>query len=281
MTYQDWGRAPSNSTAFADGLVDSNQCRRDILFLQKLGVNTILVWSVITTMEHANCMRLLEDAGIYLILILNGLNEDALAVDGQPMLPWDYTTYRRFFARIDTFHKFSNTLAFAFELTDRTEGGAIFTPELKAVVRDMKEYIANRKYRAIPVGSFEYDHMTTSIADYMRCGNSSDSVDFHGVKTTWTLDKPLAIQDPPQTYEQVLRSKEPRCLNASIAEDRLVGQFRDYPIPTLIWNGCEAKYNHTFDEVSTIYRNLSSTFSGIVVADYFDRQEYDRGKHGK
>ena len=55
-----------------------------------------------------------------------------------------------------------------------------------------------------------------------------------------------------------------------------MGQFRDYPIPTLIWNGCEAKYNHTFDEVSTIYRNLSNTFSGIVsVADYYsDPSEY-------
>jgi hypothetical protein len=46
-------------------------------------------------------------------------------------------------------------------------------------------------------------------------------------------------------------------------------------------NGCEAKYNHAFDEVSTIYRNLSNTFSGIIVKDYFDQTPYDRGKYGK
>jgi hypothetical protein len=279
VTYQDWGGLIFNSTSFADGLAGSEQCKRDIHFLQQLGINTILVLSVITR-DHAYCMRLLENAGIYVILILNGLNEDAQVVDGATVLPWDYTTYSRFFARIDAFHKFSNTLAFAFELTDISEEDSTWTPKIKAAARDMKEYIANRKYRAIPVGSFEYDHMTTSFADYMRCGNSSDSVDFHGVKTIWTLNKTSETQGPLQA-EQTFRSRDPRCLNASIAEDRLVGQFKDYPIPTIILNGCEAKYNHTFDEVSTIYRNLSNTFSGVIVEDYINKKRYDRGKYAK
>lgn len=238
--------------------------------LKKLGVNTILASSVITAAEHAYCMRLLEDAGIYVILILNGLNEDAQVVDGARLLPWDYTTYARFFARIDAFRKFSNTLAFAFELTDMSDDASHFTPMLKGAARDMKEYIANRKYRAIPVGSLEHDHATSSFADYMRCGAPGESVDFHGVKTVWDLPKPPA--DP------TTQNGDPRCLNASFAGDRIVQQFREYPIPTVLLNGCEAKYNHTFDEVPVIYGNLSDVFSGTIVEHYFDEKQTDRGE---
>ena len=207
MTYQDNARFIPGSTSFVDGLADSQQCARDVPLLTRLGVNTILVASVITAAEHAYCMRLLEDAGIYVILILNGLNEDAQVVDGARMLPWDYTTYARFFARIDAFRKFSNTLAFAIELADMSDDASHVTPKLKAAARDMKEYIANKKYRAIPVGSIEHDHAATSFADYMRCGTPGESVDFHGVTTVWDLPKPPA--------DSSLKYGEPRCLNAS------------------------------------------------------------------
>jgi hypothetical protein len=161
VTYQDNARFITGSSSFADGLADSQQCARDVPYLKKLGVNTIVVQSIITAAEHASCMRLLEDAGIYVILVLNGLNEDTQVVDGARVLPWDYTTYGRFFGRIDDFRKFSNTLAFAFDLTDMSDEASQFTPKIKAAARDVKEYIANRKYRAIPVGSFEYDHPTS------------------------------------------------------------------------------------------------------------------------
>jgi hypothetical protein len=270
VTYQDNGRFIPGSTSFADGLADTQQCARDVPLLKRLGVNTILVSSVLTAAEHAYCMRLLEDAGIYVILILNGLNEDAQVIDGRRVLPWDYTTYTRFFARIDAFRKFSNTLAFAIQLTDFSDDESHFTPKLKAAARDMKEYIANKKYRAIPIGAFEFDHAATSIADYMRCGTPGESVDFHGVNTVWDLPKPPA--DPTLKYG------DPRCINASFAGDRIVQQFKDYPIPTLLLNGCEAKYNHTFDEVPVIYGNLSDTFSGVIVQNYFDEKQHDRGR---
>ncbi len=273
VTYQDKARFIPGSTSFADGLADSQQCARDVPLLKELGVNTILVSSVTTVARHADCMRLLEEAGIYVILTLNGLNEGALVVDGKSVLPWDYSTYAKFFARIDAFAKFSNTLAFTIELSDMSDDTSHFTPKFKAVVRDVKEYIANRKYRAIPVGSIGYDHPTSSFADYMRCGTPAESVDFHGVQMVWDLPKPPA--DP------MLQYGDPRCLNASFAGDRTVRQFKDYPIPTVLLNGCEMKYNHTFDEVPVIYGNLSDVFSGTIVEDYFDKKRNDRGESGR
>jgi Glucanosyltransferase len=270
VTYQDNGRFIPGSTSFSDGLADSQQCARDVPLLKRLGINTILVSSVTTAAEHASCMRLLEEAGIYVILILNGLSEDAQFIDGARVLPWDYTAYARFFERIDAFRKFSNTMAFAVELTDMSDDSSHFTPKLKSVVRDMKEYIANKKHRAIPIGSFEHNHPANSFADYMRCGTPGEAVDFHGIKTVWDL--PKSGVDPPSK-----RYGEPRCLNASFAGDQLVKQFKDYPIPTVLLNGCEAKYNHTFDEVPVIYKDLSDTFSGTIVENYFDEKQHDRG----
>jgi Glucanosyltransferase len=130
--------------------------------------------------------------------------------------------------------------------------------------------MAIKKYRTIPIGSLEREHATTSFSDYMRCGNSSDSVDFHGVDMTWNWPKPPA---DPITERATLR-----CLNASIAKDRVVEQYEDYPIPTVILSGCEAKYNHTFDEVPVVYENLSNTFSGTITRDYFDGATYKRGE---
>ena len=181
MSYQDNGHFIPGSTSFVDGLADTQQCARDVPLLKRLGVNTILVSSIMVAAEHAYCMRLLEDAGIYVILILNGLNEDTQYVDGVRVLPWDYTAYARFFARIDAFRKFSNTLAFVIELTDMSDDTSHLTPNLKAAARDMKEYIASKKYRAIPVGSLEHDHAATSFCGLHALRDAQrERSDFHG-----------------------------------------------------------------------------------------------------
>ena len=50
---------------------DAEGCARDIYLMQKLGINTVRVYSVDPTLNHDTCMSYLAAAGIYLILDVN------------------------------------------------------------------------------------------------------------------------------------------------------------------------------------------------------------------
>jgi hypothetical protein len=54
-----------------DPLSDGEACARDIYLMQKLGINTVRVYSVDPTLNHDTCMSYLAAAGIYLILDVN------------------------------------------------------------------------------------------------------------------------------------------------------------------------------------------------------------------
>lgn len=73
--YLEWDRVGATSTdpnnpfsepsTFIDPLQDGVACKRDIPFLQQLGVNTIRVYSVNSSLNHDDCMSALSAANIY------------------------------------------------------------------------------------------------------------------------------------------------------------------------------------------------------------------------
>ena len=62
---------PGGSSQVADPIADANGCKRDIAEFQKLGINTIRVYTVDNTADHDECMNALSAAGIYLVLDVN------------------------------------------------------------------------------------------------------------------------------------------------------------------------------------------------------------------
>jgi hypothetical protein len=50
---------------FIDPLSLGDACKRDLPFLQELGVNVIRVYSVNSTLNHDACMNAFSQAGIY------------------------------------------------------------------------------------------------------------------------------------------------------------------------------------------------------------------------
>lgn len=52
-------------STFFDPLGDANACTRDAPVLKDLGVNTIRVYSVNSSLNHDGCMKSFSDAGIY------------------------------------------------------------------------------------------------------------------------------------------------------------------------------------------------------------------------
>lgn len=96
-------------------------------------------------------MNELADAGIYLALDIN-TPKYSIRRD-RPAPSYNSVYLQNVFATIDEFHKYDNTLLFfsGNELINDIPTSNT-APYVKAVTRDIKQYIGNRGYRKIPVG---------------------------------------------------------------------------------------------------------------------------------
>lgn len=141
---------PGGSSNLTDPLADAALCDRDIPYFKDLGLNTIRVYSVDNTVDHTECMNKLADAGIYVILDVNTPKTSISRGDPECSYNLDYMT--EIFATIDSFASYNNTLGFfsANELVNNVESFQ-YSPYIKAVTRDMKQYMRVQNYRHIPV----------------------------------------------------------------------------------------------------------------------------------
>lgn len=118
---------------------------------KKLKINTVRIYSVDNSKDHSECMNMLADAGIYLALDVNtpkySLRQD------KPAESYNHLYLQNIFATIDEFQQYDNTLLF-FSGNEVINNVATSNTAkwVKAVTRDMKQYIGTRGYRAIPVG---------------------------------------------------------------------------------------------------------------------------------
>ena len=204
MDYQ-----PGGSSEAADPLADPDVCNRDIPEFKKLGLNTIRVYTVDNSKNHETCMSALADAGIYLALDVNNplysLNRQDVAKSYNP------TYLQSVFATIDAFAGYSNTLLFfsGNEVLNDTQASTQAAPFVKAVNRDMKQYIGERGYRDIPVGYSAADVSTNQylMAQYMDCGDDSTRSEFYAINNYEWCD--------PSSFEQS-------------GWDALVAQYKNY-----------------------------------------------------
>ena len=96
-------------------------------------------------------MNALADAGIYLVLDVNtpkySINRDS------PKQSYNDVYLQYIFATVDKFAKYKNTLAF-FSGNEVINDGpsSAAAPYVKAVTRDLRQYIRSQGYRKIPVG---------------------------------------------------------------------------------------------------------------------------------
>lgn len=244
---------PGGSSNLTDPLTDPETCKRDIAHFTDLGLNTIRVYSVDNTQNHDDCMKQLEDAGIYLILDVN--TPDASISRNTSECSYNLAYLTEVFATVDSFAKYNNTLGFfaANELIN-SEDTFYLVPYVKAVTRDMKQYIKAQKYREIPVGYSAADvaEIRVDLAHYLNCGDNADErIDMLGVNDySWC--------GPSSFVTSGYKNK--------------MTEYADYSIPLFLSEyGCnKVVSSRPFTEVQAIYSPLmSSVFSGGLVYEYF------------
>ena len=240
---------PGGSSDVADPIADEAGCQRDIAEFQKLGINAIRVYTVDNSASHDACMNALADAGIYLILDVNTPLYSLNRADPGPS--YNDVYLQNIFATIDVFQGYSNTLAFfsGNEVINDPETSAA-APYVKAVTRDIRQYIRNRGYRTIPVGYSAADvaENRLEMAEYMNCGTDDERSDF------------FAFND----YSWC----DPSSFTVS-GWDQKVKNFTGYGLPIFLSEyGCNTN-TREFEEVSSLYSTqMTAVYSGGLVYEY-------------
>jgi hypothetical protein len=172
-------RVPGGSSNVADPIADVSGCKRDIEKFTKLGINTVRVYTVDNSKNHDDCMNALAAAGIYLVLDVNTPKYSLNRAD--PKTSYNDVYLQNVFATIDAFAKYDNTLAFfSGNEVINDDASTAAAPYVKAVTRDMRQYIGNRNYRKIPVGysAADVNSNRLEMAQYMNCGTDDERSDF-------------------------------------------------------------------------------------------------------
>lgn len=158
-------------------------------------------------------MSALADAGIYLVLDVNTPFYSLNRAD--PGVSYNPTYLQSIFATIDAFAGYTNTLVyFSGNEVINAPNNTNAAPYVKAVTRDMKQYIGERGYRAIPVGYSAADVSQNQylLGQYMDCGAAPSRSDFYAINN----------------YEWC----DPSSFTIS-GWDQLVDQYKNYSIPLL------------------------------------------------
>lgn len=175
--------------------------------------------------------------------------------------PWTsyYEAYvNRTFAIVENFKNYPNLLGFfsGNEVIDAVKTGATAPPYIRAVTRDLKNYIKNHADRAIPVGYSAADvrSVLEDSWNYFQCaidGNADDMsrADIFALNSySW-------------------------CGNSNFHDssyDQLVALFKTTSVPVFYSEfGCNTPSPRIFTEIGAIYgSNMTGVFSGGVVYEY-------------
>ncbi len=239
-----------NQALLPDPLADTSICGRDIPYFKQLGLNAVRVYNIDNSLNHDACMKMLDDAGIYLILDVNTAEN---SIDrSNPAQAYTANYLQGVFATVDAFKKYDNVLGFfAGNEVVNTPTNTDAATVVKAVVRDLKSYVTKQSSRYIPIGYSAAD-VTSNVyqmAEFFNCGDPATRADF------------FAFND--YSY----------CGPASANVDHYASKialYSNYSIPVFFSEyGCNVPAPRVFDEVSAIYGSaMIGVFSGGLVYEF-------------
>lgn len=239
---------------YIDSLALPSLCLKDLEYFIELGVNTVRVYQVDPAANHDVCMNVFAAHGIYVFV---DLSEPRLSVN-RDRPAWDTDLYERYTSVVDTMSSYTNVIGFIAgnEVVNSVENSnaAAF---VKASVRDVKNYIRRKKYRAIPVGYASSDESLTRLesANYFVCTDESNdaAVDFYALNMfEW-------------------------CGYASFEtcgyRERTI-EFSLMPVPVFFSEfGCNTLTPRPFTEIGLIFGpSMSHVWSGGIIYEFFQNE---------
>lgn len=267
VDYQPGGSSGYDSANKHDILSDPDICARDVYAFQQLGINTIRIYSVNPDLNHDKCMTILNDAGIYVILDVNSGNYGENLNRADPSGSYGSLYLTRVFKMIDAFKNYPNLLGFFSGnevINDESNYAEIVPPYIRAVQRDMRQYIAKHSNRSIPVGYSAADNTDLRLATfkYLQC-NSMD-----GKKVDKALNESRTDFFGLNSYEWCSGTSD----WTTSGFNKLNSTFSDAKIPVILSEyGCNKNLPRSFDEVTdAVYtdKGLAKVFSGGLVYEF-------------
>ncbi|KAJ5197291.1 Glucanosyltransferase-domain-containing protein [Penicillium cf. viridicatum] len=241
---------------YKDILADTDACKRDVPLLQELRTNTIRVYSIDPKADHTECMKLLTDAGIYVVVDM--ANPAESIIRNNPS--WDNALYKRYIGVVDEMAKYTNTIGFfAGNEVSNQKNNTLASAFVKAAVRDVKRYIKAKGYRTMGVGYASNDDadIREEMAKYFNCQSEEESIDFWGYNVySWCGDS---------SYDKSgykARTEE----------------FAKYSVPVFFAEyGCNLVRPRKFTDVAALFGDkMTDVWSGGIVYMYF-QEENDYG----
>ena len=192
VDYQPGGSAGFDPTAKADPLTNGTACLRDAVVMQNLGLNCIRVYNLDPSVSHDECASIFNAAGIYMVIDVNSPLPNESLDAGQPWNSYNMDYLKRVFGVVEAFKGYDNLLGFfgGNEVVNDMSSGRIDPPYVRAVVRDLKSYVAKNAPRAIPVGYSAADvrEILVDTWQYLQCAlngqnNDPSRIDFFGLNS--------------------------------------------------------------------------------------------------
>jgi hypothetical protein len=257
VDYQEGGAGADFSQS--DPLTNATRCLRDAALMQNLGVNTIRSYNLNPTLNHDECMSIFNSVGIYVVLDVNSPAEGEHIDRSNPGSTYTKTYLEHVFTMIEAFKDYPNTLAFfsGNEIMNAMDTAQKNPPYIRALTREMKNYIAAHANRTIPVGYSAAD-VREILADthaYLQCDNSDDGSedmsrsDFLGLNSYSWCGSEATFQ--------------------TSGYDKLVEMFSNSTVPVFFSEyGCNEVQPRTFDEVPTLYGEKMTVMSGGLIFEW-------------
>ncbi|UZP34727.1 hypothetical protein NXS19_002543 [Fusarium pseudograminearum] len=255
VAYQQDSAAGGESTGkktYVDPLADEKACKRDVPLLKELGTNIIRTYAIDPTADHSACMKLLDDAGIY---VISDLSEPALSINrDEPK--WDIELYQRYIGVVDELGQYDNVVGFfAGNEVSNNVSNTQASAFVKAAVRDTKKHIQSKFKRWLGVGYASNDDVDIreDIADYFNCGEDDSRIDYWGYNIYSWCGK-SSMKDSGYTTQAEF--------------------FKDYSVPVFFAEyGCnepDGAAGRIFDETTALYEEkvMTDVFSGGIVYMY-------------
>jgi 1,3-beta-glucanosyltransferase GAS3 len=217
-------------------------------------------------LNHDDCASIFNAVGIYMIIDVNSPLGGESINRGDPGSSYHSGYLTRIFGVVENFKGYPNTLGFfsGNEVMNDVGSSKSNPSYIRAVQRDLKNYIAKHSKRAIPVGYSAAD-VRPILEDtwaYFQCAikgddNDMSRSDFFGLNSYSWCGGDATIQ--------------------SAGYDMMQSMFLNSTVPVFFSEyGCNKVMPRVFNEVQALYGSEMTALSGGLVYEY-SHEESDYG----